>query len=51
MPTARTEVFANYGALLLHKARSLAGTPEAESHLERAIDMLFRAQGPPARPR
>jgi len=44
IPTARTEVFANYGALLLHKARSLGGSPEAQSHLERAIDMLSRAR-------
>ncbi len=44
LPTARTEIFANYGALLLHEVRSGPAGPERERLLELAIDMLVRAR-------
>jgi len=43
MPGIRTEVLANYGALLLREAR-LPDTPDAETRLEMAIDLLSRAR-------
>lgn len=44
LPTARTEIFANYGALLLHEVRSGPTGPDRERILAQAIDMLARAR-------
>jgi hypothetical protein len=44
VPMARTEVFANYGALLLHEARLDPDGALGEHRLDQAIDMLVRAQ-------
>ena len=44
VPVARTEVYANYGALLLHEARLDPVGKLAEHRLDLAIDMLGRAQ-------
>jgi hypothetical protein len=44
LPAARTEVYANYGALLLHEARLDPQGALVEHRLELAIDMLGRAQ-------
>lgn len=44
LPTARSEVFANYGALLLHQVRQRQPGPDSDSALALAIDMLSRAR-------
>lgn len=44
MPTARTEVLSNCGALLLHQARLTPDDADTERRLDDAIDMLSRAR-------
>ncbi|MBJ3783448.1 hypothetical protein [Devosia sediminis] len=44
LPAARIEVFANYGALLLHEARLTEDEAELRRTLDQAIDMLTRAR-------
>lgn len=44
LPTARVEVYANYGALLLHEARLADDDADVRRMLSEAIDMLTRAR-------
>ncbi|MHA6297389.1 hypothetical protein [Devosia sp. CAU 1758] len=44
LPTAKTEAFANYGALLLHEVRSGPTSPDRERMLTLAIDLLTQAR-------